>query len=88
MSKKKFEIEKFDESNNFVLWSIKMRALLITQGLAKALDDEDELHIIMKASERVELMEKAKSIILLNLNDEVLIEVVEEKDPTALWVKL
>ncbi|KAK3433690.1 hypothetical protein EUGRSUZ_D00985 [Eucalyptus grandis] len=84
MSEKKSEIEKFNGSNNFVLWSMKMRALLTTQGLAKALDDKDELPIIMKASERVELMEKAKSTIMLNLSDEVLIEVVEEKDAAAL----
>ncbi|KAK3417464.1 hypothetical protein EUGRSUZ_H03406 [Eucalyptus grandis] len=73
MSERKSEIEKFDRSNNFVLWSVKMRALLTTQSLVKAPDGEDELPIIMKASERVELMEKAKSIILLNLTDEVLI---------------
>ncbi|KAK3414061.1 hypothetical protein EUGRSUZ_I02567 [Eucalyptus grandis] len=84
MFERKSEIEKFDRSNNFVLWSIKMRALLTTQGLAKALDGEGELPIIMKASERVKLMEKAKSIILLNLSDEVLIEVVEEKDAVVL----
>jgi len=88
MSERKSEIEKFDGRNNFVLWSIKMRALLTTQGLAKALDGEDELPIIMKASERVELMQKAKSIILLNLSDEVLLEVIEEKDAAALWAKL
>ncbi|KAK3431817.1 hypothetical protein EUGRSUZ_E03583 [Eucalyptus grandis] len=84
MSERKSEIEKFNGSNNFVLWSIKMQALLTTQGLAKALDGEDELPIIVKAFERVKLMEKAKSIILLNLTDEVLIEVAEEKDATAL----
>ncbi|KAK3429269.1 hypothetical protein EUGRSUZ_E00678 [Eucalyptus grandis] len=84
MSKRKSEIEKFNGSNNFVLWSINMQALLTTQGLAKSLDVEDKLPIIMKAFERVELMEKAKSIILLNLSNEILIEVAEEKDAAAL----
>ena len=65
-----------------------MRALLTTQGLAKALDGEDGLPIIMKAADKAELMKRAKSIILLNLSDEVLIEVVEEKDVAALWAKL
>lgn len=65
-----------------------MRALLATQGLAKALDDEDELPIIMEALERIELMEKIKSIILLNLTDKVLIEVTENKDAATLWTKL
>ncbi|KAK3418389.1 hypothetical protein EUGRSUZ_H04348 [Eucalyptus grandis] len=84
MSERKFEIEKFNGRNNFGLWSIKMRALLTTQGLAKALDGEDELPIIMKASKMVELMEKAKSTILLNFSDEVLIEITEEKDAATL----
>jgi len=88
MSERKSKIEKFDESNNFVLWSIKIRALSIIQGLDKVLDSEDKLPIIMKASERVELMEKAKSTILLNLSDEILIEVAEEKDAATLWAKL
>ncbi|KAI6673870.1 hypothetical protein NL676_001776 [Syzygium grande] len=84
----KVEIEKFNGRNNFGLWSVKMHALLTIQGLAKALDGEDELPIIMKATDKVDLMERAKSIILLNLSDEVLIEVVEEKDAAALWAKL
>ncbi|KAK3409686.1 hypothetical protein EUGRSUZ_J01783 [Eucalyptus grandis] len=88
MSERKYEIEKFNGSNNFVLWSIKMRALLILQCLAKALDGKDELPIIMKASKRIELMERVKSTILLNLSDEILIEVAEEKDAAMLWAKL
>ncbi|KAK3439774.1 hypothetical protein EUGRSUZ_B00126 [Eucalyptus grandis] len=84
MSERKYEIEKFNRSNSFVLWSIKMRVLLTTQGLAKALDGEDKLPIIMKAYEMIELMERAKSTILLNLSNEVLIEVTEENDVAAL----
>jgi len=33
-------------------------------------------------------MEKAKSKILLNLSDEVLIEVAQEEDAATLWAKL
>ncbi|KAK3438841.1 hypothetical protein EUGRSUZ_C03400 [Eucalyptus grandis] len=84
MFKNKSEIEKFNRSNNFVLWSIKIRVLLTTQGLAKTLDGEDELPIIMKAPERVELMERVKSTILLNLSNEILIKVTKEKDTAAL----
>jgi len=65
-----------------------MRSLLTIQGLAKALNGEDELPIIMKASKRVELMEKAKSTILLNLLDDLLIKVAEENDVVTLWAKL
>ena len=31
----KFEIEKFNGSNNFELWNVKMRDTLIQQGVAK-----------------------------------------------------
>ncbi|KAK2632501.1 hypothetical protein EUGRSUZ_L01466 [Eucalyptus grandis] len=84
MFERKSKIEKFNGSNYFVLWSIKMWALLTIQGLAKALDGEDVLPIIMKVSERVELMERAKSTIFLNLSDGILIEATEEKDAAAL----
>ena len=33
----KFEIEKFNGSNNFELWKVKMRGMLIQQGVVKAL---------------------------------------------------
>lgn len=37
MSSIKFEIEKFTGVNDFGLWRLKMRALLVQQGLLKAL---------------------------------------------------
>ena len=33
----KFEVEKFTSSNDFGLWRLKMRALLVHQGLEDAL---------------------------------------------------
>jgi hypothetical protein len=33
----KFEVEKFSDKNNFELWKLKMRDLLVQQGLQKAL---------------------------------------------------
>ncbi|KAK3436990.1 hypothetical protein EUGRSUZ_C01833 [Eucalyptus grandis] len=84
MFERKSEIEKFNERNNFGLWSIKMWALLTTQGLAKALDNEDELLTIMKAAKRIDIMERANNTILLNLSNEILIEVANEKNVAAL----
>ncbi|KAL3751810.1 hypothetical protein ACJRO7_012617 [Eucalyptus globulus] len=88
MSGAKVEVEKFNGRNNFGLWSVKMKALLTTQGLAKALEGKAQLPETMRDAKKDELMEKAKSIILLNLSDEVLIEVAEEEDAAALWAKL
>jgi hypothetical protein len=33
----KFEVEKFSGKNRFALWKLKMRDLLVQQGLQKAL---------------------------------------------------
>ena len=38
MSSAIFEIEKFNGKNNFELWKLKMRDLLVQQGLQRALD--------------------------------------------------
>ena len=38
----RFDLEKFNGDNDFYLWSLKMKAILIQQGLDSALDDEDE----------------------------------------------
>lgn len=40
MSEVKVEIEKVNGRNNFRLWNVKIEALLITQGLAEALEDQ------------------------------------------------
>jgi hypothetical protein len=36
MQSSKFEVEKFSGKNNFELWKLKMRDLLVQQGLQKA----------------------------------------------------
>ncbi|CAJ1852449.1 unnamed protein product [Sphenostylis stenocarpa] len=43
MSVPKFDVEKFDGSNDFSLWKLKLQALLDQQGLTKALEDIDKL---------------------------------------------
>jgi len=37
MGKTKFDIDKFTGDNDFSLWRIKMKALLVHQGLEEAL---------------------------------------------------
>lgn len=43
MGSMKYDIEKFNGNNDFGLWRIKMRAILIQQGLMDALKGEDAL---------------------------------------------
>ncbi|GKG62960.1 hypothetical protein Tco_0636691, partial [Tanacetum coccineum] len=35
----KFDIEKFNGTNDFALWQVRMKALLEQQGLAAALEE-------------------------------------------------
>jgi len=84
----KFDIEKFNGSNDFSLWKVKMKAVLVHQGCAAALDGEDRLPETLTEDEKKEMLEKAHSIILLSLTDEVLREVVDEETAADIWKKL
>ena len=78
----KLEVEKFDGKNDFSLWCVKIRALLVQQGLSKALKRKEALPTTMFDEENDELKEKAHSVILLCLGNKVFHEVVKE-DTTA-----
>ena len=47
MSSTKFEIEKFNGKNNFELWKLKMRDLLVQHGLQIALDGKRKRPLTM-----------------------------------------
>ncbi|KZV56298.1 hypothetical protein F511_00295 [Dorcoceras hygrometricum] len=87
MSTTKFDLEKFTGSNDFSLWRIKMKALLVHTGLGGALNPEPQDDTIDK-KKIVETDSKAFSAILLCLGDEVLREVAEEVSALSLWNKL
>lgn len=42
MTSTRFDLEKLNGENDFYLWSLKIRAILIQQGFDSALDDEEE----------------------------------------------
>ncbi|GKV31442.1 hypothetical protein SLEP1_g40128 [Rubroshorea leprosula] len=84
----KYEIEKFNGDKNFSLWRLKMQAMLIQQGLWKALEKEGKLLETLPKEENIDLKEWALSAIQLSLSDEVLGEVVEENSASTLWSKL
>ena len=81
----KFDIEKFNGSNDFTLWQVKMRAILVQQECAEALLKEDEWPTDLKPEEKAKINLKAHSSIMLSLTDEVLREVLEEKTAAGLW---
>ena len=77
----KWDIEKFTGDNDFGLWKVKMEAVLIHQKCEKALKGEGVLPITMSRAEKTEMVDKARSAIVLCLGDKVLREVA--KEPTA-----
>ena len=74
----RFEAEKFTGKNDFGLWRLKMRAMLVQQGLADALKGDekgkgkDEEADSKEIAKREEMFERAHSATILNLGDKVL----------------
>lgn len=51
MSNSKFKVEKFTSKSNFSLWKLKVRDLLVQQGLHKELDRENNKPTTMTDSD-------------------------------------
>ena len=84
----RFELEKFNGSNDFTLWKVKMKALLVQQGCAAALEGEAKLPKDMTDAVKKDILTKAHSAILLSVTDEVLREIVDQTTTMGLWDKL
>ena len=85
MSSQKFEIERFNGSNDFTLWKLKMRALLVQQKCAAAIEGDERLEAMgLSEAEKDEVVARAHSAILLSLADEVLREVADETTAVGL----
>ena len=63
MATLKFEIEKLDHNISFGLWQIKMRALLIHNGMHKALLKKKKLASIMTEEKMEDLDARAMATI-------------------------
>ena len=88
MGSTKYDIEKFSGKNDFGLWRIKIRAILVQQGLVDALRGESGLSVNLSPKEKTEITEKAHSAIILCLGDRALREVASEKTAATIWTKL
>ncbi|KAK2414619.1 alpha carbonic anhydrase [Trifolium repens] len=84
----KWEIEKFTGNNDFGLWKVKMRAILIQQKCVEALKGKTLMPANLSDAEKTEMDEKAHSAIILCLGDKVLREVAKEKTAVEMWTKL
>ncbi|CAJ2659843.1 unnamed protein product [Trifolium pratense] len=84
----KFDIEKFTGSNDYGLWKVKMRAVLVHNNCVEALKGESRITASLSAAEKTELNDKAVSAIILCLGDNVLREVAKETNAASMWAKL
>ncbi|KAL5834896.1 hypothetical protein ACOSQ4_014393 [Xanthoceras sorbifolium] len=88
MTTTKLDIEKFDRNMSFTMWQVKMRAILIHNGLHQALLGKDKLPSTMDEAKKQEMDDKALASIQLCLSNEVLREVMQKKTAKDLWDKL
>ena len=66
----KYDLEKYNGKNNFGLWRLKMRAMLVQQGLEDVLGGISKLPNTLTDKEKKDIMDKAYSAIILSLDDE------------------
>jgi hypothetical protein len=88
MQSSKFEVEKFSGKSNFELWKLKVRDLLVQQGLQKALAGKTKKPTIMTNEEWKDLDAKSLSTIRLCLVDDVLFNIVGNDTTSGLWSKM
>ena len=83
----KFDIEKFTGTNDFGLWKVKMRAVLVHNKCVEALKGA-QMPASLSDKEKADLNERAVSAITLCLGDNVLREVAKETNAAAMWARL
>jgi len=82
----KWDIEKFTGSNDFGLWKVKMQAVLTQQKCVEALKGEAAMLAHLTQAEKREMIDKAKSAIVLCLRDKVLRDVARETTAASMWI--
>ncbi|KAH9696398.1 hypothetical protein KPL71_023151 [Citrus sinensis] len=90
MAIQKLDVEKFTGENDFHLWRLKMRALLVHQGIEEVLEDPRTSKKISKVKDEdiQKAMDKAHNTIILSLGDRVLREMGDQTTAAGLWKKL
>jgi len=88
METTKYDIEKFSGENDFRLWRIKMEAILIQHGYAEALKGEERMSESLSSKEKSEMIDRARSEIMLRHGDKALREVARERTAASMWLKL
>ena len=85
---RKFEVDKFNDKENSLLWQKKVKALLAQHGLHKILQGKLAKPVGMSDEDCEELDLKTTSTIQLCLADDVIYNVIDEEMATGLWLRL
>ena len=88
MATMKLDVEKFDRSINFGLWKVKIKEILIQNGVHKTLDGEEKKPEGTSEVKWEEMDAKALSAIQLCLSNEFLRKVVKEETSKGILEKL
>ena len=81
MTQQKLEVEKFNGENDFNLWRLKMKAILVHQGLEAAIEEDPKEAVVgtSDANKLKDILKQAHSVVILSFGDSVLMEVSHEK---------
>ena len=82
----KYDIDKFDEKNNFGIWRTIFKAFLVMQGLWKVVEGSFPSNITDK--EKANQLEQALSAIFMIVIDKMLQEIVHKTNSSEAWKKL
>ncbi|XP_073221741.1 uncharacterized protein [Cicer arietinum] len=82
MTSTKYVLEKFNRNNDFGLWRLKMKALLVHQGLERALGGDKDMASPLPEREKKDIMDKTHNALILSLGDKILREVSKETSTT------
>jgi hypothetical protein len=83
----KYDVEKFTGHNNFTLWQVQVRHVLVSQGLDAALEPRPPI-ADMSNKDWTDISKRALSMIALHLAPDVLLQVLKEDTPVKLWARL
>src|SRR3954470_7778432 len=84
----KFEVEKFDEKVNFLMWKMRVTSLLVKEGTYQALQGIRKKPSTMGEDDWKKIDIKAKVTIILCLSDEVLYNILNEDTAAGMWNRL
>ena len=84
MGNENFDLEKFTKKNDFKLWRVKTRALLVQQRIQSTFLGKDKLLEDLTEKEKTKRLEKSHSDIILSLRDKLVRKVSKQKTVATL----